>query len=102
MRNALALTGLLLLVSAGAHAAASAATDAPVRPLAQQLGLATPASQIGSPLPVFLSGCDEYIYCVCASGGERTIECSGTTCSHTINSVTCDGVTTFCPPKSSC
>jgi len=102
MRNTLVLGSLLLLVATGAPATATTAIGTPLTPLTQQLGLATPESQVGTPQPIFLAGCEVSIDCICSSGGFFTIYCGGSTCSHTLRSVTCDGNTTYCPPKLSC
>jgi|SRR5882724_3241999 len=102
MTKAFALAFLILLTQSGAQAATSTPQGATPNP--QVCGAF--AQVVGTPSPIFLTSCDTWVDCVCASGGDYLISCSGTSyCHHGISGggwVECDGERTFCPPKTSC
>jgi hypothetical protein len=97
MKRVLGFAVLALLVALAVQAAPIPAGNTSATPLAEQLGLTTP--QVG--MPVFMTGCEVSLDCVCG-GGTVTISCSGTTCSVQERSVTCDGHRHPCPPIGSC
>jgi hypothetical protein len=103
--QAFALVLLALLVPSGVRAASASLHGAAQAPAVCGAS-ASGESNVGAPPPIFLTSCSTWVDCICSSGGDYLISCTGTSyCNHGVSGggwVECDGVRTFCPPKMSC
>jgi len=102
MRKVVLLTGLVFLLSLVVASAETLQSVQPAPAPEVSAFLASLAAPSLTPAPIQRTACEVSKDCVCG-GGYVTIDCVGdVSCSVGWRSVTCDGVTTNCPPIGSC